>query len=200
MASHPLAPKRVATRMACRLLIERDVLPRICNPLIFIVLAGCSVGDTSPSGGDPVDASPHGVRADAHIGSPDSGADAAPFACRDRVTSGLNNGHHNPGQDCQGSCHDHGFAMSGTLYSSATGGAPVAGVSITVMDAGGQVFDMVTSQNGNFWWNLTVQYPARVIASSCPTIVPMNMTLTSLEQGACSTSGCHAGAAGRVHL
>jgi hypothetical protein len=125
----------------------------------------------------------------------------AAFTCRDKVTTGLDNGHHNPGQNCQQSCHDHGFFMSGTLYSSAAGGTPVVGASITFIDATGATGDMVSNLNGNFWWSLPVAFPVRIIASSCPDIKPMVAMVSSTGAG-CNQNGCHGatGGAGRIHL
>lgn len=127
--------------------------------------------------------------------------DAGPFRCRDRITSGLDNGHHNPGQDCQSNCHNHGFYMSGTLYASAGGGQPVVGASITFVDATGATGDMHTNLNGNFWWSLPVAFPVTIIASSCPDIKPMTAAVSSADAG-CNKTGCHAGSGGpgRIHL
>ena len=128
-------------------------------------------------------------------------SDAAPFRCRDVITTGLDTGHHNPGQDCQQSCHDHGFFLSGTLYSSAGGGQPVVGAAITFIDATGATGDMRSGTNGNFWWGLPVTFPVTLIASACPTISRMTATVPS-GQGGCNRSGCHTagGGAGHVHL
>jgi hypothetical protein len=168
--------------------------------------AGC-VGGLPPDPGSagPPDArgagSGSGGASDAglHI---DAGAlgDAAPFKCRDLVTTGIDNGHHNPGQDCQSSCHDHGFYLSGTLFSSASGGNPVVGAAITYIDAKGETGDMRSGANGNFWWTLPVTFPVTLIASSCPTIAPMTATISSGE--GCNRTGCHtaSGGAGRIHL
>jgi hypothetical protein len=128
-------------------------------------------------------------------------ADAGPFRCRNRITTGLDTGHHNVGQDCQSSCHDHGFYMAGTMYASAGGGGPVVGASITFVDADGVTGDMQTNMNGNFWWSLPVRFPVTIIASSCPDIQPMTATVTSADAG-CNKAGCHAGngGPGRIHL
>lgn len=123
------------------------------------------------------------------------------FTCRNKITMGLDNGHHNPGQDCQQGCHDHGFFMSGTMYSSASGGPPVVGASITFVDANGVTGDMQTNLNGNFWWSLPVAFPVRIIASMCPDIQPMMMMVDAAGAG-CNKGGCHSGGGspGRVHL
>ncbi len=178
--------------------------PLVNSLFLLACVAGCVGG--LPSG--PGNAGP-----DAHVsssGSPsDAGVlvdaaslgDAAPFRCRDIVTTGLDTGHHNPGQDCQNGCHDHGFYLSGTLYSSANGGQPVVGAAITFIDATGATGDMRSGTNGNFWWTLPVTFPVTLIASACPTIDQMTATVPS-GQGGCNRTGCHtaSGGAGRVHL
>lgn len=134
-------------------------------------------------------------------------ADARPvdapgeFTCRERITTGLDTGHHNPGQNCLQGCHDHGFYMAGTLYSSASGSSPVSGASITFIDADGMTGDMQSNLNGNFWWSLPVKFPVRIIASLCPDVQPMNMMVTAAEAG-CNKQGCHSasGGFGRIHL
>lgn len=184
------------------------MLGTISNSLFLLVCAAGCVGGlpTSPGNAGP----------DAHVSGSGSGSsstsdggrlidggslsDAAPFRCRDLITTGLDTGHHNPGQDCQNSCHDHGFYMSGTLYSSANGGQPVVGGAITFIDANGDTGDMRSGTNGNFWWSLPVAFPVTLIASECPTIDKMTATVTS-GQG-CNRTGCHtaSGGAGRVHV
>jgi hypothetical protein len=176
----------------------------LANSLFLLAcVAGCVGG--LPSG--PGNAGP-----DAHVSSSGSASDASvlvdaaslgdavPFRCRDIVTTGLDTGHHNPGQDCQNGCHDHGFYLSGTLYSSANGGQPVVGAAITFIDATGATGDMRSGTNGNFWWSLPVTFPVTLIASACPTIDKMTATIPS-GQG-CNRNGCHtaSGGAGRVHL
>jgi hypothetical protein len=125
----------------------------------------------------------------------------AQFMCRDKITSGLDNGHHNPGQDCQQGCHNHNFFMSGTMYSAATGGVTVAGVSVTFIDANGATGDMVSGLNGNFWWSLPVAFPVKIIASSCPDIKSMSATVDATG-GGCNKTGCHSGTGGpgRIHV
>jgi len=159
--------------------------------------AGC-VGKT-PSGGDPPDAPGGGPGKDAGL-SIDALTDAmGQFTCRDKITTGLDNGHHRPGENCQQSCHDHGFFMSGTLFGS--DGKGLAGASITFIDANGMSGDMHTGINGNFWWALLpVAFPVTVIASSCPDVQKMTATVTADGAG-CNKDGCHVtGAAGRMHL
>jgi hypothetical protein len=169
-------------------------------------VAGC-VGDLTPTPGSstpdahlPTSSAPG---TDARLPPADaSTVDAAPFRCRNQITAGLDNGHHNAGQNCQDSCHNHGFYLSGTLYSSASGGAPVVGASITFRDATGYTGDMVSGTNGNFWWTLPVTFPVTLIASSCPDMQPMTTMLATAADGGCNKGGCHASgsANGRAHL
>lgn len=159
-------------------------------------LGGCTGGLPTPSGSGLPDA--RGPTSDARL-SDAPAVDAGPFRCRDRITSGLDNGHHNPGQDCQSSCHNHGFYLSGTLYAAAGGGQPVVGASLTFVDATGATGDLHTGLNGNFWWSLPVTFPITIIASSCPDEKPMT---AAVSDAGCNKAGCHAGSAspGRVHL
>ncbi len=171
------------------------------------VLAACTVGEAPLGGGSTPDAagSDHSPPGDAavipHGDGAVAGSDAdTAFHCRDQVTAGLDNGHHNPGQDCQNGCHNHGFTVSGTFYSTVNGGAPVAGATITVLDAAGQTFDMHSGTNGNFWSSTPVTYPLTVTASECPTVTPMTSPVPS-GGGGCNKGGCHAGTpTGRIHL
>jgi hypothetical protein len=121
--------------------------------------------------------------------------------CRNRITAGLDNGHHNPGQDCQQGCHNHNFFVSGTMFTSAAGGSPVAGATITFIDADGVTGDIQTNLNGNFWWSLPVKFPLKIIASMCPDIQPM-MAMVPATGAGCNKTGCHTatGGAGRIHL
>jgi hypothetical protein len=177
--------------------------------LLAMLLAGCTVGvDNIGNGGGGDDGSGRGgdvTQPDAGTADVDassaSGADAAVFACRDQVAAGtLSNGHHNPGQDCMNGCHNHGFTLAGTLYTTAAGGTPVKGGNVTVVDANGQTFDVVSQQNGNFYTTKPVTFPVKVTASLCPDIKPMSATIPS-GSGGCNKTGCHtAAAAGRVHV
>jgi hypothetical protein len=175
-----------------------------------------SNGNNNNNGGGGADASSGGGTPDSggtvhhdagNTGGMDSGM-SMPDAmmgppCKNKVTTNLGNGHHNAGQDCQNSCHNHGFTLSGTLYSSVSGGTVVAGASITVKDAGGNTFDMVSQSDGNFYTTNFVQFPVTVYASECQ-ISQMSQVMTdpvNSGQGGCNKSGCHTTASqGRIHL
>jgi hypothetical protein len=112
----------------------------------------------------------------------------------------VGSGHHNAGQDCMQGCHNHGFTMSGTLFAAANSTTPVVGASITVKDAQGMTFDMVTQQNGNFYTSNAVTFPVTVIASSCPDVHAMSGSIAA-GNGGCNKTGCHAaGAQGKIYL
>ena len=161
----------------------------------LLAVVGC-VG--KPTSGDPPDA-PGKIDARPTDALP---IDApAQFMCRNRITSGLDNGHHNEGLNCQQGCHNHNFYMSGTLYSAADSTITVAGASITFVDATGRTGDMQTNLNGNFWWTFPVTFPVKITASMCPDIKPMTAMVQEAGAG-CNQNGCHsaAGGAGRIHL
>src|SRR5437016_1246906 len=91
-------------------------------------------------------------------------------------STGTPNGNPDPGLDCQSAgCHVAGgtgptWTVSGTLYNAATGGAALAGATITIVDANGATHDLVTSLNGNFWTADAIPLPAKTFASKCPAI------------------------------
>lgn len=178
---------------------------------LALLLAGCTVGvggiggpppggDDGTGGGGGGDVGPD-AGADSPDGSSVSNPDAAVFACRSKVdNTTLSNGHHNAGQDCMNGCHNHGFTLAGTLYTTAAGGTPVKGGSITIVDANGQTFDVVSQLNGNFYTIKPVAFPVHVTASMCPDVKPMAGTIAA-GSGGCNKNGCHvAGGQGRIHI
>ena len=81
-------------------------------------------------------------------------------------------GNHHPDEDCA-PCHasqtgDLKFRISGTLYTTADGDAPVPGVTIVFKDADGAVYRLVTHDNGNFFTADPVAFPITPRASQCP--------------------------------
>jgi hypothetical protein len=159
-----------------------------------LVSIGCTGQITGPSGDLP----DGGAANDSPTGQPD--APSAEIQCRPKVAANLPDGEHNPGQDCNGACHDHGFTLAGTLYTSAAGTAPFTGGTITIIDANGVVTDAVSASNGNFYTSKAVAFPAKVIASACPDVRPM-VTLVTQADGGCYKGGCHvAGATGPIHV
>ncbi|MDB4953618.1 MAG: hypothetical protein JWO36_1187 [Myxococcales bacterium] len=157
-------------------------------------IGGPGGGNGSPDAGA---GSGSGTPTDGGGGAGD-GSSAA--ACKTKVVSGIGSGQHNPGQDCQQGCHNHGFILSGTLFSAINGNTPLVGATVTVTDAANHTFDMVTQQNGNFYLKTAVTFPVKVVASSCPDTTPMSGTIAA-GNGGCNKGGCHAaGATGVIHL
>ncbi len=137
---------------------------------------------------------------DAPVGPGSGSGSGSGNGCINAVTANLTDGHHNPGVNCMNGCHDHGFTIAGTIYSSATSNTAVAGATVTVTDAAGQTLHIVSQLNGNFYTTTPVTYPLTVNASSCPNISKMSAQVAQ-GGGACMQSGCHAtGAQGQIHL
>lgn len=162
-------------------------------------LAACDVGAVEPSAGGGPDAGPAG--AGPAGGGPDAGGPANPVACDDPVATG-EDGEHNAGQPCL-DCHGPGrpgpdFQLAGTVYSSLSGGAPVVGATIRVIDASGAERTAISAQNGNFWieGGGAIAFPVEVSASACPSTQPM---VAPSATGNCNAGGCH-DADFRIHL
>jgi hypothetical protein len=100
-----------------------------------------------------------------------------------------------PGSDCL-MCHHQGgiaspYTYAGTLYDT-TGTKPVAGATIYLQDAGGNVATAVTRPNGNFYTaEGFVMYPAKAFVSLCPTVTEMVGPVDQMTGANCNTSGCH---------
>lgn len=160
--------------------------------LSFVIACGGSTGGMS-SPDASTDSSGNGSG---------SGSGSGGLTCANKMTP-PSSGHHNPGQDCMNSCHNHGFTLAGTMYSSSSGGTAVAGATVTVKDSHGNTFNMVTMSNGNFYTSNPVSFPVTVTASECdlsPTPQQMTAALQSTDSG-CNKGGCHVtGAQGRIHL
>ncbi len=155
---------------------------------LAMALAACSDGAASS--------------ADATTGlDGDAGVDAGPpISCRP-VVLGVGNGHHNAGRACL-SCHNGSvsrariWTAAGTLYNKS--GAALAGATITLIDATGKTFDLVSQSNGNFYTNLALTFPVRVAASSCPLVAEMPKTAL---KGDCNAGDCHGAAMpGKIQL
>ena len=97
-------------------------------------------------------------------------------------------------------CHNHGFTMAGTLYTTANSNTAIAGATIVVTDANNQTIKMVTATDGNFYTSSTVAFPVTVLATQCPNVSKMTAQVVA-GQGGCNRTGCHTTAAqGRIHL
>ncbi len=101
------------------------------------------------------DASLDGVMRDASMIT-----DAVPTCAPANILHG--DGHHNPGQDCLGSCHNHGFSIAGTL-NLADNVTPANNATVTIADANGGKQEIIVSTNGNFFVSSgRVSDPSRV--------------------------------------
>lgn len=163
--------------------------------VIVVLISGC-VGQIETGGGGGGGGGPD---AGGGSGGLDAGTDAAGFACRDKVAS-VGSGNHHPGEDCQGSCHNHGFSLGGTLFAAPNSSLPLVGATITVIDATGRTLDVVSQRNGNFYTSQRLMFPLTVTASMCPSVASMVTKVTATMDG-CNQGGCHvAGAQGVIHL
>lgn len=166
--------------------------------LIPVLVTACDVGSVAPPGDgeNDIDAPP------AATDAPTGNGDGPAAACEPTATN-LPNGEHNAGQPCL-TCHGPGgegprFTIGGTLFTTAQGGAPIAGATIVVVDAASVTTRLITASNGNFYTNATLALPLRVSASRCPDTQPMNGAIATAQDGDCN--GCHQPAtAGRIHL
>jgi hypothetical protein len=165
---------------------------------LVLTSSACMVGsiETTSGGGGGVDAGGSGSGSGSGSAGTGSGSGSGSgFACRNPLPA-PGDGHHNAGLDCMNGCHNHGFTLAGTLYA-ANKTSPVVGASITVVDANGATFDMVTMTNGNFYTSTAVKLPVTVTASSCPSVSPM---IGKASTGGCNNTSCHGGAQGAIHL
>ena len=165
------------------------------SPLIFLGLfVGACTGDISGIDNQtPIDAAPPVAVVDA-APTPD----AVPL-CQPKVAT-VGDGHHNAGQDCQGGCHDHGFQLSGTLYTTAAGTAPMVGATVTITDKNGKNVDAISQANGNFYTTEILVFPVTVKASECPDHVAMSGAIVA--KSGCNSTGCHTPNVGQgvIHL
>jgi len=149
--------------------------------LAALMLGGCDIGDRNPQvvpdSAPPPDASP---------------PDAEPVQLCRNSTPTQADGHHHPGLNCMaGNCHGPAgdapeLTIAGTLFTTANGPDVVPRATITIVDANGTVFDLVTALNGNFYTAAPVVAPYKVLASKCPQIAPM---VSAVQYGSCN--GCH---------
>ena len=178
--------------------------------LAVLVVSACTVGTVGTSGppgggGGPDASSPGGADGpsgsiDAPVGSGSGSGSGSGNGCINQVTANLPDGHHNPGQDCMNSCHNHGFTLSGTIYTSINSNTAVVGATVVVKDANNQTVKMVTATNGNFYTSSAIAFPITVMATECPNVSAMSAQVTQ-GQGGCNKVGCHTtGAQGHIHL
>jgi len=102
---------------------------------------------------------------------------------------------HRPGQPCL-VCHDGAFgdpgefSVAGTIFERPGSKQPVSGATVSLTDATGSSFRIVTNAAGNFYmtpaqWNPT--YPVTVTLTADGLTVPMQTSIG--RSGACAT--CH---------
>ena len=156
--------------------------------LAITALSACQVEDPEPTP-DPE-----------QMGGTDAGGDETPapdaappeeLDCEAAATT-LPFGNHNAGAACL-SCHTGTGAapkwtIAGTIYTSSTGAAPLAGATMIITDATGAEIRLISASNGNFYTQQAVTFPVRVTASRCPD----QRSMTSQQQsGNCNS--CHSG-------
>ncbi|MFH1437335.1 MAG: hypothetical protein ABIJ56_16640 [Pseudomonadota bacterium] len=145
-----------------------------------VVFSGCGEADSNddaaadPQSDRPADIVDTAGDADEAVDSSDAGEEPVEEelpACEPEQTS-PGSGYHHPGDDCA-PCHasmsgEKKWKVSGTLYASAAGEEPAAGVTIVFRDADGNVFRLITHDNGNFYTSDPVAFPITPRASRCP--------------------------------
>jgi len=112
--------------------------------------------------------------------------------CQNKVVDAaqIPDGHHFPGQDCMGACHDHGFTLGGTLLTKNKAVNP--GGVITITDAMQKTISVTAGTNGNFYTSELLVFPLKVYASACPDVAEMVSEVKEGE-GGCAKGGCHTG-------
>ena len=128
-------------------------------------------------------------------------ADAADAECDAVALETLPTGNHNEGASCiEGGCHDGSgvappWTAAGTLYADADAVYPLPGGVITLVDASGEVVELVAAQNGNFWTDRELVFPLEADAEGCTELRAMP---TPVPAGSCNQGGCHGER--RIHL
>jgi hypothetical protein len=133
--------------------------------------------------------------------------DATPL-CTEPTTPNATLHHNEPDYDyvqtagagCMGQCHNGTlgptFTAAGSLWNRySAGGDPVAGATIVVIDAQGEIVEMVTNEVGHFWTDLPLTPPIRTYATACPDAMPMQANAS----GNCNLGNCH-GPSEKIYL
>ena len=151
-------------------------------------LAAC-VGGVQGGGGGSDSGTPD---PDAKIDAPKlmwvDAANGSGAPCKNAVLPAPTQGHHNTGRNCFDSCHNHGFTLAGTLYTTSVSNTGAGGATVTVIDSQNKTVDIVVNSDGNFYTSTALAYPVLTFASSCPTSVKMNVAVAQSGRG-CNT--CH---------
>jgi hypothetical protein len=175
-------------------------------PLIPLMLSGLTAascldyvdapkGASGPDGGASADAATSPV--------PPPPVNCTALLATAQIQTALANnadGHHNPGMACMDRCHTQNsigipFLLAGTVYTTATGTAPLIGATLTIVDGAGIRTTAISAENGNFFValnnnNKTVKYPVSASIGSCAS---MQTQITSATMNNCNTAGCHIG-------
>jgi hypothetical protein len=164
--------------------------------IVLAVLVSCNGDIASGSHSDAGAAGGDGPHSDGHVVWVDSSnGDGNAAACINMQTP-PGDGHHNTGKDCMQGCHNHGFTISGTLYTTANSNTAITGATIQITDNNNQVLNLVTMLDGNFYTSTPVAFPLTIVASECPSTTRMTATANT---GACNS--CHAGGTSmQMHL
>jgi hypothetical protein len=160
----------------------------VVRAIALVVLAACT-GDI-PSSGDAATGS--GSAKDAAVDAPKlmwvDASNGSGVPCKTAVSPVPTLGHHNTGKNCFDNCHNHGFTLAGTLYTTSISNTGAGGATITVVDSNNKTVDIVVNSDGNFYTSTALAYPVLTFASSCPTAVKMNVAVAQSGRG-CNT--CH---------
>jgi hypothetical protein len=120
-------------------------------------------------------------------------AGEAPYALGTPIS-----GHHNAGQSCMSSCHNHGFTFAGTVYDA--NGVGVGGAEVRLVDATGQAVSVYTdnsggSTQGNFYSSQAFTGPAHVGVRNAASAQNMVTAIQTTAQAPAPTGGacnaCH---------
>lgn len=127
-------------------------------------------------------------------GSGDVCVDAVTPAAPKHVHADSGNSHR--GEPCMaGGCHLTGntgtgapaFSISGTVSTASDGATPKPGATVKTT-FGSNTIVSVADADGNFYSTQTVTYPAKTLATACPTLTPM---VGQLQTGNGNCNNCH---------
>jgi hypothetical protein len=110
-------------------------------------------------------------------------------ACVPIATTAMLKKEHNAGKACI-ACHKsdgEAGTLAGTVFA-ATGNTPVPGATVTITQNNGQVLNLVTAKNGNFYTDSPISFPAKVQVSKCPETKLMIATITNGDCNSCHNS------------
>jgi hypothetical protein len=188
------------------------------SSLAALVLAlsgsgGCHVGESPVDEGGP--APDGGGGGDEDDGEPppesDDGGGDAEDPCNGIVEElPIQETTHGPGYDydaaegqgCMGNCHregaqdasaDYVWTAGGSLFAAAMDpeSAPVPGATIVIEDDARTIHKAVVSQNGQFWFEDEIVYPATTYACTTRPETRMGAQLSNADQGNCNSGSCH---------